>query len=89
VAQPVVYPNPVTSSIASIQLAMNDAVNVKVQIFTVAMRQVQTINVPQVFGNTLSVQMMDKSGISLANGLYYFIIQAKGQKWTSKVLVLR
>ena len=89
VAQPLVYPNPVTSSTTSIQLPMNDATNVKVQIFTVSMRQVQTINVPQVFGNTLTVRMMDKSGMNLANGLYYFMIQASGQKWTNKVLVLR
>jgi hypothetical protein len=89
VAQPVVYPNPVTSSTTSIQLPVNDATNVKVQVFTVAMRQVQTIIVPQVFGNTLTVQLMDKSGISLADGLYYFVIQANGQKWTDKVLILR
>jgi len=89
VTQPVVYPNPVTSSTTSIQLPVNDATNVKVQIFTVAMRQVQTINIPLVFGNTLTVQMVDKSGISLADGLYYFVIQANRQKWTSKVLLLK
>jgi hypothetical protein len=89
VAQPVVYPNPVTSSTTSIQLPVNDATNVKVQVFTVAMRQVQTISVPMVFGNTLTVQMVDKGGVNLADGLYYFVIQANGQKWTNKVLLLR
>jgi len=89
VAQPVVYPNPATSSTTTIQLPVTNATNVTVQILTVAMRQVQTINVPQVMGNTLTVQMADKSGVNLANGLYYFIIQADGQKWTNKVLVLR
>jgi hypothetical protein len=88
-AQPVVYPNPVTSSTTTIQLPVTNAVNVTVRIFTVVMRQVQTMNVPQVFGNTLSVQMVDKGGVSLANGLYYFVIQANGQKWMTKVLVLR
>jgi hypothetical protein len=86
---PVVYPNPVTSSTASIQLPVTNATNVKVQVFTVAMREVQTTNAPQILGNTLTIQLMDKSGVSLANGLYYFIIQANGQKWMSKVLVLR
>lgn len=86
---PVVYPNPVTSSTASIQLPVNNATNVKVQMFTVAFRKVQTIDVPQVFGNTLMVKMVDKGGVSLADGLYYFVIQANGQKWTNKVLVLR
>jgi len=31
----------------------------------------------------------DKSGINLANGLYYFIIKANGQRWMTKVLVLK
>jgi hypothetical protein len=88
-SQSVVYPNPVTSSTANIQLPVTNATNVKVEVFTVAMREVQTTNVPQVIGNTLTVQMMDKGGMSLANGLYYFVIQADGQKWTNKVLVLR
>lgn len=86
---PVVYPNPVTSSTANIQLPVTNATDVKVQVFTVAMREVQTTTMPQVLGNTMTVQLMDKSGISLANGLYYFIIQANGQKWMNKVLVLR
>lgn len=89
VNSPVVYPNPVTSSTASIQLPMANASNVKVQMFTVAMREVQTTVVPQVVGNTLMVQLTDRTGVSLANGLYYFIIQANGQKWMNKVLVLR
>jgi hypothetical protein len=89
VVQPMVYPNPATSSTTTIQLPVTNATNVTVQIFTVSMRQVQTINVPQVIGNTLTIQLLDKSGISLANGLYYFVIQANGQKWRNKVLVLR
>lgn len=88
-AQPVVYPNPVTSSTASIQLPVSNASNVTVQVFTVAMRQVQSVNVSQVIGDTLTVRTIDKSGINLANGLYYFVIQANGQKWTNKVLILR
>jgi hypothetical protein len=88
-AQPVVYPNPVTSSTAAIQLPVSNASNVTVQIFTVAMRHVQTVSVPQVIGDTLTVRMADKSGVNLADGLYYFVIQANGQKWTNKVLILR
>ncbi len=88
-AQPVVYPNPVTSSTLSIQLPVSNASNVSVQVFTVAMRQVHSVNIPQVIGNTMTMQAMDKSGVNLANGLYYFMIQANGQKWINKVLVLR
>jgi len=89
VAQPVVYPNPVTSDTLSIQLPVSNSTNVSVGVYTVAMRQVKTVSVPQVFGDTMTVQAIDKAGIKLANGLYYFMIQANGQKWMSKVLVLR
>lgn len=89
VAQPVVYPNPVTSDSLSIQLPVSNSTNVSVAVYTVAMRQVKTVSVPQVFGDTMTVQAIDKAGIKLANGLYYFMIQANGQKWMSKVLVLR
>jgi hypothetical protein len=67
---------------------MNET-NVKVEVFTISMREVETVNVPQVFGDILSVQLVDKGGMTLANGLYYFVIQATGHKWMNKVLVLR
>jgi hypothetical protein len=86
---PVVYPNPVTSTTANIQMPLTDPTNVKVQIFTISFREVQTINIPQVMGNTLAVSLMDKSGMTLGNGLYYFVIHASNQKWVEKVLVLR
>jgi hypothetical protein len=37
----------------------------------------------------LSVELLDKAGVTLANGLYYFVVQANGNKWTVKVLVTR
>jgi len=86
---PVVYPNPVNGSTVNIKMPVMNALNVKVQIFTIAIREVETVNVPQVAGDSLLVQLVDKSGMSLANGLYYFVIQADGQKWIDKVLVLR
>jgi hypothetical protein len=88
-ANPVVYPNPATSSTTTIQLPVTNATNVTVEIYTVSMRQVRVVNVPQVAGNTLIVSLADKGGVSLANGLYYFIIHANGQKWMNKILVLR
>jgi len=89
IAQPLVYPNPAISSTVTIQLPNNNATNVTVQIFTISLRLVQTIHVQQVLGNGLVIQLADKSGVRLSNGLYYFQIQADGQKWTNKVLVLR
>jgi hypothetical protein len=88
-ASPVIFPNPATGSTTTIQLATANATNVKVQMFTVAFREVQTVTEAQVAGNSMTVSLMDKSGMPLANGLYYFVIQAAGQKWVNKVLVLR
>jgi hypothetical protein len=62
---------------------------VEVQIFTLAFRKVQTIAVAQVAGNSLTVPLVDKSGVPLANGLYYFVVHVGAQKWILKVLVLR
>jgi len=89
VAQPVVYPNPVTSSTVNLQLPMNNATNVTVEIYTVAFRGVKTTHTAQVGGNIMTVELIDKAGVQLADGLYYFVIQAAGQRWVTKVLVLR
>jgi hypothetical protein len=86
---PVIYPNPVTSSSTTIQLPEANATNVKIQIFTIAFREVQTIKVAQMTGDSLSVPLKDKSGMPLADGLYYFVIQINGNRWVDKVLVLR
>ncbi len=88
-AKPLVYPNPVTSSVAAIQLPMINAVNVKVQVYTLSFREIKTVSFPQVTGNSFTMEMVDKVGAQLANGVYYFAIQANGQHWTNKVLVLR
>jgi hypothetical protein len=40
-------------------------------------------------GTDMAITPLDKSGVSLANGLYYFAINVNGQKWIDKVLVLR
>jgi len=86
---PVIYPNPCTSSNATIQLPVSNAANVKIQIFTLAFREIQTIKVAQVAGNSLSIPLIDRGGNSLANGLYYFVIQIDGNRWINKVLVMR
>ena len=88
-ANPVAYPNPVTGSTVNIQLPVTNASNVTVKILTLSFREVQTVDIAQVVGNNLMVPLVDKAGVTLANGLYYFGIQANGQKWITKVLVLR
>lgn len=89
VGSPVVYPNPATSSTVNLQLPVSNANNVTVQIYTLAFREVKTINVAQVIGNSLTISLVDKTGTQLADGLYYFVIRVNGQRWTTKVLVLR
>lgn len=68
---------------------MENAKDVTVRIFTVAFREVQVVTAAQVMGNRMTISLTDKTGNSLANGLYYFGIEADGQKWIVKVLLLR
>jgi hypothetical protein len=86
---PVPYPNPATGDSISIGFPTGPASNVSVQIYTVAMRIIQTINFGQVNGGSITMQLVDKASVKLANGLYYFQVHANGQSWTVKVLVLR
>ncbi len=86
---PVAYPNPATGDSTTIALPMATASQVSVQIYTVAMRLVRTINVGQVNGENVTLRLVDKGGVQLANGIYYFRVQANGQGWTVKVLILR
>ena len=88
-SSPVVYPNPATGPAVHIQLPGNNPANVRVRIFTLAFREVQNLEAAQVTGNSLTVPLTDKTGAALANGLYYFVVQAEGQKWVIKLLVLR
>jgi hypothetical protein len=88
-APAVVYPNPATGSTTTVGLPMTTASNVTVQVYTVAMRLVQTLKVAQVNDGNVTVALVDKAGIKLADGLYYFRVSANSQNWTVKVLVLR
>lgn len=89
IAAPVAYPNPVTGDSTTIALPMTTASNVRVQIYTVAMRMVQTIDFGVVNSGNVTLRLVDKSGVHLANGLYYFRVQTGDQSWTVKVLILR
>lgn len=87
-SNPVVYPNPVSGSTVTLQLPKYALSNVIVQIFTQSFRKVETINVSPAAGNALIVSLVDKSGVGLANGLYYFVVCSGDRKWVNKVLVL-
>ncbi len=89
VLAPVVYPNPAMGSAVTLAMPQATSANVTVGIYTVSLRMVRTIQAGNLNSPNLVVTLIDKSGVNLANGLYYFVIQANGRKWTDKVLVLR
>lgn len=89
VTTPVVYPNPATGNQVDVALPGYDLSNVTVDIFTLSLRKVQSLRSPQVMGDVIVVPLMDKSGMTLANGLYYFRVMVGAKKWILKVLVLR
>lgn len=87
---PVVYPNPATGPNTTIQIPLQTPSEVTVKIYTLAFREVRTIDEGLLpVGIDVSVDLVDKQGIQLANGLYYFVIQAGTTRWVTKVLVLR
>jgi hypothetical protein len=87
---PSVYPNPVTGGTVQIQVPLTRASSVTIKIFTLAMREVQIHTESMLpIGVDVTLPLVDKYGYGLANGLYYFVIEANGQRWINKVLVLR
>ncbi len=63
---------------------------VRVEIFTLAFRKVNEIDLTQVPAGTTSVSipLTDKGGIPLANGLYYVVVQTPQGRFVAKLLVL-
>jgi hypothetical protein len=63
---------------------------VTIGVFTVAFRKVQERTYTQVTpGASITLDLTDDHGTLLANGLYYVVIEAQGEKFTTKLLVLR
>lgn len=91
--KPVIGPNPVTSNQQSVNLwlNLNDGATVKVKIFTIAFREVREQdfhNVPS-GQSVLTVDLHDRSGIMLSNGLYYVSVEDSGARSLIKLLILR
>jgi hypothetical protein len=87
----VLYPNPVkTGNTVMLQLPLQRVSDVKIQIFTLAFRKVQDQTFPQVSpGVELAVDLADKWGSRLANGLYYLVVTTNQGRSIEKLLVLR
>lgn len=63
--------------------------DVRIQIFTAAFRMVREDRYPdQVYG-VLTLELKDKTGVPLASGLYYVVVQTKTGRSVGKLLILR
>jgi len=87
----VIYPNPVTGTTVNVlPKAYSGISNVEVEIFTVSFRMVQEetfVNVPS--GVAVTVQLTDKWGKPLANGLYYLVVKTNGGQSVGKLLIIK
>jgi hypothetical protein len=88
--KPVAYPNPVKGSgTVNIGLPLDVPSDVTLQVYTVAQRKVQEVRYPHVMPNEgVTLDLLDKAGIHLANGLYYVVAITPEHRWTVKLLVL-
>ena len=87
-----IYPNPVTGSQVKVYTPMQKgAGDLKIQILTIASRKVKDLTIPNVQpGTAVTVDLLDQSGVTLANGLYYVATTpAGGFRSIEKLLILR
>jgi hypothetical protein len=90
---PLVWPNPLESGVTP-QLNLSFASTVhslQIKVFTTSFRKVREWDYLEVTAGTRTVPLdaRDSSGVNLANGLYYVVVQADTDKWVSKWLILR
>jgi hypothetical protein len=87
----ILYPNSATGPTVIMQISLQGLEDVKVKIFTVTGRRVRNTNfygVPTGV-NELQLVLEDDWGCPLANGLYFFQIQAGSDKTIYKLIVAR
>jgi hypothetical protein len=87
----IIYPNPAPGDEVKVALPpYSGQQNVEVEIFTSAFRKVQDskyYNVPS--GVAVTVELTDRWGRPLANGLYYVVVVVNGKQSVTKLLILR
>jgi hypothetical protein len=89
--QPVLYPNPVTSGDSiNLHLGTVTTSNVRIEIFTLAMRKVQDLSMnQQPAGAEVVLALSDKNQTALANGLYYLMITTNQGRTVKKLLIIK
>jgi len=91
-AVPVVYPNPVTGGSFHIHLYLPAPANVTVELYSLSFRKIrEQVFIQQPVGVDMVVDLLDKSGMPLANGLYYVSVAStlSTEHKIAKLLVLR
>ena len=88
----VIYPNPAKGSQVNLYTPNGTASgNLEIQIFTLAGRKVQDSKIPNVQPATvITLDLLDKSGAALSDGLYYLVVKPSGvSRSVLKLLVTR
>jgi hypothetical protein len=88
---PIIYPNPAPGGTVNIlPPAYSGNADVRVEIFTISFRKVQGKtfeNIPS--GVSVQIDLTDRWGSPLANGIYYVVVTVNGHRSVAKLLVLR
>ena len=90
--QPVVYPNPVTGGQIHLHLLLPKPATVTVEIYTLAFREVRkVVFVDQPVGVDVILDLVDQSGKTLADGLYYITVtnSLSSARKITKLMILR
>jgi glycosidase len=91
-AQPIVYPNPVMGGQVHIHLLLPKPAKVTVDVYTLAFREVgQVVFLNQPVGVDMVLDLTDKSGRPLADGLYYISVtnSLSSVRKITKLMILR
>jgi len=85
----VLFPNPDTGTSVTLQTQLNAPGNVRVRIYTVAYRKILDKTFDDVPAGPQNLVIPLNSSGMIANGLYYVVVTANGNRWVLKLLLLR
>ena len=85
-----IYPNPSDGETVNVLFPGGETSDVTVRIFTVAFRLVLQQEFPQApMGTAARIELRDKDGVLLADGLYYVVVSSDQGRYVAKLLILR
>jgi hypothetical protein len=85
------YPNPATGDTTALQVDLDVTSDVTVGVFTIAFRKVQEKTFVALGPGVadLVLPLADKTGVRLANGVYYVVLEMGTERSIQKLLILR